>query len=157
MKYRRSFHTLTVLPDGKVLATGGADHHRRRRRDRPASSAPRSGIRTPTPGRPTASHRRPRLYHSSALLLPDGRVLLAGGGAFGNAPEREERRDLLAAVPVQGPAPDDHRRAPTQLGYGQSFTVDTPDAARASSGVAGPHGLGHAQPRHGPALHERSA
>ena len=34
---------------------------------------------------PAASHRRPRLYHSSSLLLPDGRVLLAGGGAFGNA------------------------------------------------------------------------
>ena len=90
MKYRRSYHTLTVLPDGKVLATGGQTGT-----DGVDETTGVLAAEIWDPDTDTwttmASSRRPRLYHSSALLLPDGRVLLAGGGAFGNAEEREER------------------------------------------------------------------
>ena len=52
-----------------------------------------------------------RLYHSTALLLPDGRVLMAGGGRCPGATDQRERRDLLAAVPLQGRAADHHHGA----------------------------------------------
>ena len=60
-----------------------------------------------------ASSVRPRGYHNTSLLLPDGRILLAGSGRLDGSlmVERDDRRDLLAAVPAQGPAPDDHLRA----------------------------------------------
>ena len=128
MRYRRSYHTLTVLPDGKVLASGG--------------QTGTDGVEQTTGVLPLemwdpntnawqtmASARRPRLYHSSALLMPDGRVLLAGGGAYGNA--TNERNGELYSPPYlfKGPRPQ-VTAAPDQVHYGQSFTVDTPDASR---------------------------
>jgi hypothetical protein len=104
MNYERAYHTLTVLPDGKVLATGG----------QAASDGidERTGILATEMWDPDteewtvmASHRRPRLYHSSALLLPDGRVLLAGGGAFGTA-ENEENAEIYSPPYLfEGPRP----------------------------------------------------
>ena len=128
MKYRRSFETLTVLPDGKVLATGGqtkTDGVDETTGVLPAEMwDPNTNTWTTM-----ASSRRPRLYHSSALLLPDGRVLLAGGGAYGQAPN--ERSGELYSPPYlfKGPRPT-VTDAPAEIHYGQSFTVDTPDASR---------------------------
>jgi len=128
MKYRRSFNTLTVLPDGKVLSTGG--------------QTTTDGVDETTGVLPAemwdpdtntwktmASSRRPRLYHSSAVLLPDGRVLLAGGGAFGNATNERSAEIYSPPYLFKGSRPA-MSSAPKTLHYGQSFTVDTPDAAR---------------------------
>jgi hypothetical protein len=131
MKYRRAYHTLTVLPDGNVLATGGQT----------ASDGVdgRTGILAaemwdPVADRWTtmASHRRPRLYHSSSLLLPDGRVLLAGGGAFGNATNEKSAEIYSPPYLFKGPRPT-ITDAPGGVHYGGSFTVDTPDASRIQS------------------------
>ena len=128
MKYRRSFETLTVLPDGKVLATGGQT--KTDGVDETTGVLPSEMWDPDTNAWTTmASSRRPRLYHSSALLLPDGRVLLAGGGAYGQA--TNERSGELFSPPYlfKGPRPT-VTNAPGELHYGQSFTVDTPDASR---------------------------
>ena len=131
MKYGRSYHTLTVLPDGKVLATGGQDGT--------DGVEERTGVLPAEMWDPDtdtwtqmASARRPRLYHSSSILLPDGRVLLAGGGAFGNA--NNERSGELYSPPYlfKGPRPQ-ISDAPDTVHYGQSFTIDTPDASRIQS------------------------
>jgi hypothetical protein len=128
MKYRRAYHTLTVLPDGKVLASGGQNGT--------DGIDETTGVlateiwdpdtNTWTTG---ASSRRPRLYHSSALLLPDGKVLLAGGGAFGNA--KNEKSGELYSPPYlfKGPRPA-VTAAPDRVSYNTGFTVDTPDASR---------------------------
>src|SRR4029078_7918201 len=79
---RRQFN-LTVLADGSVLATGGN-----------SSGADlvdlNAGVYaaeqwTPATGqwRTLPSEAVTRQYHSTALLLPDGRVLSAGGGICG--------------------------------------------------------------------------
>jgi hypothetical protein len=70
----------TVLADGKVLVSGGSAVSRRLK-----GVAYAAEIWGPTTGQWTlgANAVKPRLYHSIALLLPDGSVLTAGGGAPG--------------------------------------------------------------------------
>ncbi len=131
MNYRRSYHTLTVLADGKVLATGGQTTT-----DGVDETTGVLGTEIWDPDTdvwtPTASHRRPRLYHSTALLLPDARVLLAGGGAFGNAKNEKSAEIYSPPYLFKGARPT-ITTAPTALSYGQSFNVGTPDAARIRS------------------------
>jgi galactose oxidase len=76
MAFPRMEHNVVLLPDGKVLAIGG-------RSDNDDSPTP---VMTPeifNPSSetwtPVAPHSAPRRYHSTAVLLPDGRVLSAGG------------------------------------------------------------------------------
>jgi hypothetical protein len=128
MKYRRSYNTLTVLPDGKVLSTGG--QRGTDGIDETTGVLPAEMWDPDTDTWKTmASSRRPRLYHSSALLLPDGRVLLAGGGAFGNAKNEQSGEIYSPPYLFKGPRPT-VSAAPDTLHYGQSFSVDTPDASR---------------------------
>jgi hypothetical protein len=131
MNYKRAYHTLTVLPDGKVLATGGENGT-----DGVDETKGVLGTEIWDPDTdtwtPTAFHRRPRLYHSSALLLPDGRVLLAGGGAFGNAKNEKSSEIYSPPYLFKGARPT-ISAAPATLNYGSQFTVDTPDAAQIGS------------------------
>jgi hypothetical protein len=131
MEYRRAYHTLTVLPDGKVLATGGQTET--------DGVDQKTGILATEMWDPDtdtwttmAAHRRPRLYHSSALLLPDARVLLAGGGAFGGARNEDNGEIYSPPYLFKGPRPA-ITGGPATLNYGQQFTLDTPDAARIRS------------------------
>ncbi len=79
----------TLLPDGRILATGGASNYQYGA----AYNAPLAAyqqvdaaeIWDPATGtwEVQSSGIDARLYHSTSLLLPDGRVLVAGGGAPG--------------------------------------------------------------------------
>ena len=69
-----------------------------------------------------ASAQIPRLYHSTLVLLPDGRLLSTGGNGY-TQPEVYEPPYLFA-----GPRPT-IRATPTSVGHQQTFFVDTPDAA----------------------------
>lgn len=81
MNFRRRHHNATVLPDGKVLVTGGSDGT--------GHSDAGSGVLEAEIWDPDAatghqwtvlaSMARPRLYHSTAVLLPSGKVLVGGG------------------------------------------------------------------------------
>lgn len=77
MQSRRIQHNAVLLPDGKVLVVGG-------RRNAPGGTA--DSVMVPEifdPATsiwdPVAPHQVARMYHSTALLLPDARVLAAGG------------------------------------------------------------------------------
>jgi Domain of unknown function (DUF1929) len=77
---RRYWSNATVLPNGKVLLTGGSAVA-----NQLTGVAYAAEIWDPATGQWTlgANAAKARLYHSTALLLPDGSVLTAGGGAPG--------------------------------------------------------------------------
>ena len=80
----RRQHNLTVVADGTVIATGGNSSG--------ASLVDvNNGVYPAEQWNPATSHwttlasmRVTRQYHSSALLLPDGRLLSSGGGICGD-------------------------------------------------------------------------
>src|SRR5215467_3087144 len=124
----RKLHNATLLADGKVLVTGGS----RGSEDpntQPQNPAYESELWDPTTGTWTqmASLTTTRSYHSIALLLPDARVLSAGGD-FGGASAEIYSPPYL----FNGTRPT-ITSAPTNVTYGQSFFVGTPDAASISN------------------------
>jgi Concanavalin A-like lectin/glucanases superfamily/Domain of unknown function (DUF1929)/Bacterial Ig domain/Glyoxal oxidase N-terminus/Fibronectin type III domain len=126
MAFPRIWHNSTVLPDGNVLVTGGgqtADEYN----VSAASLAAEMWSPVTEQWTTMATSQVPRFYHSTALLLPDGRVVVAGSGRDGV--------DQLSAEIYSPPylfkgARPSIGSAPSQVGYGSSFAVQTPDAAR---------------------------
>ena len=80
MANRRHWANATVLPDGKVVVTGGTTIGWD-----PANAVRPAEIWNPQNGTWStgASNVETRSYHSSGLLLPNGTVFTAGGGAPG--------------------------------------------------------------------------
>ena len=130
MAHARTHLNLTVLPDGNVLATGGIDRHRGP--DPVAAQCSAAELWSPATQTWTtvATMQTPRMYHSTALLLPDGRVLVAGGG-------RLEHDDYLnaeiysPAYLFKGARPRSRRRR-RRSAYGGSFFVATPGCGAGS-------------------------
>lgn len=132
MSSQRRLVTATILADGKVLATGGS-----RVWNELTDVNNIAEIWNPDTGQWTqgASGNRARLYHSTALLLPDASVLVAGGGAPG--PQNNLNVEIyyppylfraeggLAPRPTIAAAPD-------TLEIGRTFSVDYADAASIS-------------------------
>ena len=125
----------TLLADGTVLVTGGSNasgfnsaptDSRVLRAERwdPATEA----------WTPLASMAHHRLYHSTALLLPDGRVLSVGSGQPAASGLQDDYTAEIFTPPylfrldgtlATRPA---ITFAPTDVSYGQAFTVETPAA-----------------------------
>ncbi len=82
MAYRRAFHNSVVLPNGQVVIIGGQTYAVGFSDNNsvlvPELFDPVTETFTPLPAMSV-----PRNYHSVALLLPDARVLSAGGGLCG--------------------------------------------------------------------------
>src|SRR5262249_3032204 len=75
-----------------------------------------------------------RVYHATALLLPDGRVLSAGSGRFGGSgPGADHLNAEIYSPPYlfNGPRPT-ITSAPPSVTYGSAFSVSTPDSAQIS-------------------------
>jgi len=131
MTFPRTYHTQTLLPDGTVFVSGGGvttDPVDPRVAVGPAELwSPVTETWTTM-----ASLSVPRLYHSTALLLPDGRVLVAGGGRFFGQPDPSDQLSAEIYSPpylFKGARPA-ITSAPATATYGASITVETPDAAR---------------------------
>jgi galactose oxidase-like protein len=121
MLVARQFPNAVLLPDGSVLAVGGGQLGEY---EKPVRLAERFDPSTETWTAMAVEHT-PRCYHSTALLLPDGRVLSAGmdHGKFARTGEVYSPPYLFA-----GPRPT-IAAVPTEVAYGQAFTIATPEAA----------------------------
>jgi hypothetical protein len=134
MAFPRTYHTLTLLPDGSVLATGGGISTDAVDPDVAVAPAELWSPITQT-WTTLASLSAPRLYHSVALLLPDARVLVAGGGRFFGGPDPTDQLSGEIFSPpylFKGPRPV-ITSAPATAAYGATIPVQTPDAARIAS------------------------
>jgi Domain of unknown function (DUF1929)/Bacterial Ig domain len=139
MAFGRRQHNLTLLADGSVLATGGnftgaglidmnGGVYNAERWD------PATGQWSTL-----AAQAVTRQYHSTALLLPDGRVVSSGGGICGTCDDvgylaknaevftppylfkKDGSGELAPRPEITG--------APGTVGYGASFEITTPNAA----------------------------
>ena len=131
MTFGRYMHNLVMLPTGDVLAVGGSTPVNQQ-----ASSGPLA-VELWNPGSEAwttlAAMQVPRMYHSTALLLPDGRLLAAGGGHNGAAPNQFSAQLYSPPYLFKGARPS-IASAPATVAYGAStFVVDTPDAPNISS------------------------
>jgi hypothetical protein len=118
-----------MLPDGTVLAVGGSSNTDQ---GVVTSGVLPAEIWNPTTGTwtevaPMASARN---YHSTALLMPDGRVLVGGGGhPFGlGDPGQYSTQFYSPPYLSSGPRPT-ITSAPGGATYGSNIAITTPDAA----------------------------
>jgi hypothetical protein len=121
MSVARRHLNATLLPDGNVLVTGGTYGPGHSNETTPAFSAELWNPATET-WTTLASASVPRLYHSSAVLLPDGRVVTTGG---------DNITDLEAFSPpylFKGARPT-LSGVPARMGYGQRWSMQSPEAA----------------------------
>jgi hypothetical protein len=82
MTYPRAFSNAVPLPDGEVVVVGG--------QSLPQPFTDTDAVLVPEIWNPQTQHfgllapmQIPRTYHSTAILLPDGRVFVGGGGQCG--------------------------------------------------------------------------
>lgn len=136
MNYPRTNVNGTLLPDGTVLVVGGQRAGKWNATDPKPVLVPE--IYDPQHGTWTtmAPMLHPRQYHSEAVLLPDGRVLSAGGidPTKGGPPARDQRYLEVFSPPYLGRGPRPSiTGVPAHAAYGANFDITTPDAARVAS------------------------
>jgi galactose oxidase-like protein len=133
----------TLLPNGKVLVSGGSAN------DEDATTASlQAELYDPATNSfsSAGSNTFPRLYHNIQLLLPDGTVVLAGGnpqqGVYENHIELYKPAYLFNADGTQAPRPT-ITSAPGSITYGSTFTVQTPNTDVASVVLIKPGAVTH--------------
>jgi plastocyanin len=135
MNFRRTNVNGVLLPDGTVLVVGGQRNGKWAGDPQPVLQPE---IYDPQTNRWTlmAPMAQPRQYHSIAILLPDGRVLSAGGidPTLGGAPARDQRYIEVFTPPylLRGPRPH-ITGTPASVTWSASFDIQSADAPRVAS------------------------
>jgi len=123
MNYARNNENLVLLADGTVLAVGGGA----------GGGEYLNPVFTPEVYDPNtaqwtllSAQQIQRTYHSTAVLLPDGRILSAGSD---NGVITDLTYEIFSPPYLfNGPRPV-IQSAPTSLSYAQTFTISTSDAS----------------------------
>jgi hypothetical protein len=131
MAFARTFHSMVSLPDGNVLVVGGGGTNQQ---TNTVAGPLRPELWNPTTQAWTtlAPMHNPRMYHSTAVLLPDATVLVAGGGKLSPAIDYPNAEIFSPPYLSRGARPT-ISSAPTTATIGSSITVQTPDAASIGS------------------------
>ncbi|MFJ8333649.1 galactose oxidase-like domain-containing protein [Streptomyces sp. NPDC094437] len=120
----KMYVSAVLLPDGTVLETGGALHNR-------ADPVYETSLYDPGTGTfdPVAADPEARGYHSSAFLLPDGRVMTTGDNP-GNGSWNHNVSLYTPPYLLKGPRPQITSLIDTEWTYGdtQRITVNRPIA-----------------------------
>ena len=124
LHFARMHVNAVILPDRTVLATGGSTHG-----ESVAGAALHAEIYHPTTNTWTIGAKAtvPRVYHSVALLLPDGRVITAGS----NPTRKDDELRLELYHPpylFKGHRPF-IETAPASITWGGTLEIHTPQAA----------------------------
>jgi hypothetical protein len=116
---------VVLLPDGKAFICGGMEE---------TGSPPTGGpCELYDPGAGTIAEMDevayPRHYHSVALLLPSGQVMVAGGASAGGCTLSDFNTIEVYSPPYlfKGARPT-IAGLPASVRYGRNFKIDTPDA-----------------------------
>lgn len=124
LNFARMHHNAVLLPDRTVFVCNGSAHGED---GNVATRTPEIyNPATNTWTKAATANVNNRLYHAVALLLPDGRVVTAGGN-----PDRgnEERRlEIYSPAYMQKSRPE-IQSAPSTVSYGGTITISTPQAA----------------------------
>jgi hypothetical protein len=129
MAFGRSYENLTLLPDGTVLGSGGMSTSDGTDLTKAVLPAEIWNPDTET-WTTVASLSVPREYLSTAVLLPDGRVLMAGGGQLPGRATNETSGEIYSPPYLFKGSRPTITGAPTKVGYGTDFDVTSPDASR---------------------------
>jgi hypothetical protein len=120
--YRRKFMSPVTLPNGKFVVFGGTE----------IGTNETAPVRTPEMFDPVTESWQvlpassvARVYHSTALLLPDGRVWVAGGMRQSNI--YEARTEFFSPDYLFAGARPTISADPTVGGYGSTISISTPD------------------------------
>ena len=127
MQYGRYYHNLVNLPDGRVLAVGGSGNG-----TTSGSSGPLANeIWDPTTEQWTtvAPLSVKRMYHSTAVLLPDGRVLASGGR---NGTGENYGAEIYSPPYLFKGARPNITEVPSTINSGTSIKLTTPESAEIS-------------------------
>jgi galactose oxidase-like protein/fibronectin type III domain protein/kelch motif-containing protein len=129
MQNARVYHDLVMLANGQVMAVGGSGTS--------DQSVVTTGV-LPTeiwdPTSETWSAAAPiaaaRNYHSTAVLMPTGQILSAGGGHWDGLDEAAEENAQIYSPSYlfNGPRPT-ITSAPSSAAYGSTISVTTPNAS----------------------------
>jgi hypothetical protein len=120
--YRRKYMSPVTLPHGKVVIFGGTEIGANAVAPvlAPEMFDPESESWQVLPASSVA-----RVYHSTALLLPDGRVWIAGG--MPRSSVYEARTEFFSPDYLFAGARPTISAAPTVGGYGGTISISTPD------------------------------
>jgi hypothetical protein len=126
MPMRRNMGDMLLLPDRNVLIVNGAGNGAQ------GWGNAQNPVQTPVLYNPNAAAGTrfqtltatdiPRVYHSTANVLPDGRVLIAGSNTLTGYLPTELRIEAFSPPYLFGARPV-ITDAPGELGYGQAFTL----------------------------------
>jgi PKD repeat protein len=126
----------TILPNGKVLAVGGSTNN-----EDEATKSLNADLFDPVTNTfsSAGANAFARLYHSGSLLLPDATVMLVGGnptrGSYEEQIEIYSPAYLFNSNGLPAARPTITGVTPGAFGYGQTFLVQTPNAASIASVV----------------------
>ncbi len=127
MSYSRYNGNMVILPTGNVLAIGGSAD---------GSNADASGVLMTEMWNPTTETwtqlvpmTNPRMYHATAFLLPNGSVLVAGGGRAGANTNYFSGEVYYPSYFYNGTRPTISSVSATTVARGGTLRVNTPNAA----------------------------